>query len=78
MQIPNNLSKIRVVPRTHALSKIELFVILAKFFHPLSNDTKSSISDVAVIVDPPMKNYNSTFIIKLIIIDEATIARSLS
>ena len=43
--------------RTAATSKMELFVIIVNGFQPLSIITKSSISDIATVLDPPLQRY---------------------
>ena len=40
--------------RTAATSKMELFVIIVNGFKPLTIITKSSILDVAAVLDPPL------------------------
>ena len=40
--------------RTAAISKMELFVIIVNGFQPLTIITKSSILDVAAVLDPPL------------------------
>ena len=40
--------------RTAAASKIELFVMIANGFHPLTIITKNSILDIAAVLDPPL------------------------
>ena len=40
--------------RTAATSKMELFVIMVNGFQPLTITTKSSILDVAAVLDPPL------------------------
>ena len=39
---------------TAAISKMELFVIIVNSFQPLTIITKSSILDVAAVLDPPL------------------------
>ena len=41
-------------PRTAAASKIDLFVIIVNGLQPLNIITKSSILDVAAVLDPPL------------------------
>ena len=45
---------IRGGSRTAAISKMELFVIIVNGFQPLTIITKSSILDVAAVLDPPL------------------------
>ena len=40
--------------RTAATSKMDLFVIKVNGWKPLANITKSSILDVAAVLDPPL------------------------
>ena len=40
--------------RTVAISRVELFVITANDFQPLTISTKSSTLDVAAVQDPPL------------------------
>ena len=40
--------------RTAATSKMELFVLIVIGFQPLAINTKSSILDVAAVLDPPL------------------------
>ena len=47
--------KLRGGSRAAATSKMELFVIIVNGFQPLTIITKSSILDVAVVLDPPLK-----------------------
>ena len=49
------LYKIRGVPRTPTISKVELFKTLVNRWNLVTNDTKSSISDVAGVLDAPLK-----------------------
>ena len=48
------LGVIRGGSRTAAISKMELFVIIVNDWKPLTIITKSSIFDVAAILDPPL------------------------
>ena len=41
--------------RTAATYKMELFVIIVNSFQPLTIITKSSILDVAAVLDPPLE-----------------------
>ena len=43
--------------RTAATSKMELFVIIVNGFQPLTMITKSSMLDVATVLDPPLDQY---------------------
>ena len=43
--------------RTAVTSKVEHFVIIVKGFEPLTTITKSSILDVAAVLDPPLICY---------------------
>ena len=49
------LLEIRGGPKTPATSKMEHFEIIVKVWKPLTIITKSSISDVAEILDPPLE-----------------------
>ena len=51
------LYKIRGVPRTPTISKVEFFKTLVNSWKLLINDTKSSISGVAGVLDTPLKIY---------------------
>ena len=44
--------------RTAATSKMEHFVIIVNSWKPLTIITKSSILDVAAVLDPPLRNGN--------------------
>ena len=48
--------------RTAATSKVELFVIIVNGWKPLTIITKSSILDVAAVLDPPLGSENYYFI----------------
>ena len=48
-------TRIRGGSRTAATSKFKHFVIIVNGFQPLTIITKSSILNVAVILDPPLK-----------------------
>ena len=48
----------RSVSRTAAASKVELFVMIVNGFHPLIIITKSSILDVAAVLDPCLNLLN--------------------
>ena len=50
------MPKIRAGFWATATSKVELFVIIADGFQPLTIVTKSSILDVAAVLDPLLKN----------------------
>ena len=43
--------------RTAATSKMDHFVIIINGFQPLTIITKSSILDVAAVLDPPLQKY---------------------
>ena len=50
-------SKSRGRSRTAATSKMELFIMITvNGWRPLTNITKSSILDVAAVLDPPLKS----------------------
>ena len=48
------MSKLRGVPRTPATSKMKLFVTLVNGFHPFTNVTKKSMSDIAGVLETPL------------------------
>ena len=48
------MTGIRGGSTTAATSKMKLFVIIANGFQPLTIITKSSILDVAAVIDPPL------------------------
>ena len=50
-------------PRTDTISKMELFVIIVKGFHPLTIIRKSSMLNVGAVLDPPLM---STFYLELL------------
>ena len=53
--------KTRGGPRAAATSKKECFAIIVKGFQPLTITTKHSILDVAAVLDPPLKTYQTFF-----------------
>ena len=53
--------KTRGGPRAAATSKMECFAIIVNGFQPLTITTKHSILDVAAVLDPPLKTYQTFF-----------------
>ena len=45
--------------RIAAASKMELFLIIVNGFQPLTIIKKSSILDVAAVLDPPLRPFNA-------------------
>ena len=52
--MPRSCAVVRGGSRTAATSKMELFVIIANGFQPLTIITKCSILDVAAVLDPSL------------------------
>ena len=63
--ITSSFIKIRGGSRTAATSKMEHFVIIVNGWKPLTIITKSSIFDVAAVLDPPLKIVNRDKILML-------------